>query len=154
MSQAGRVLHLVTPNQFLDSPEWFGVTTDEYFQVSVTALEECSVLVWHRDKIKLQIMEDEHLQAVLDHVVGRDVVRKLMQVNRIHSSLLSEQGCSFFKVQNISEELTLLKNSVQENSDNLSIDEDRDEYDDKKPMISKESNKDKSLIPTIIGIVC
>ena len=33
MSQAGRALHLVNKNQFLDSPEWFGVTTDEYFQV-------------------------------------------------------------------------------------------------------------------------
>ena len=27
------MLHLVNKNQFLDSPEWFGVTTDEYFQV-------------------------------------------------------------------------------------------------------------------------
>ena len=80
VSQAGRALHLVKQNQFLDSPEWFGVTTDEYFQVTVTALEECSIIVWHRDKIKLEIMEDKHLQAVMDHVVGRDVVRKLMQV--------------------------------------------------------------------------
>ena len=80
VSQAGRALHLVTQHQFLDSPEWFGVTTDEYFQVTVTALEECLILVWHRDKIKLEIMEDAHLHAVLDHVVGRDVVRKLMQV--------------------------------------------------------------------------
>ena len=70
----------MTQNQFLDSPEWFGVTTDEYFQVTVTALEECSILVWHRDRIKLEIMEDAHLHAVLDHIVGRDVVRKLMQV--------------------------------------------------------------------------
>ena len=80
VSQAGRVLHLVTPNQFLDSPEWFGVTTDEYFQVSVTAIEECTILVWHRDKVRLQTMGDKHLQAVLDQVVARDVVRKLMQV--------------------------------------------------------------------------
>jgi hypothetical protein len=70
----------VTQNQFLDSPEWFGVTTDEYFQVSVTALEDCSILVWHRDKIKFDIMADPHMQAVFDHVIGRDVVRKLMQV--------------------------------------------------------------------------
>ena len=33
VSQAGRALHLVTKDQFLDSPEWFGVTTDEIFQV-------------------------------------------------------------------------------------------------------------------------
>ena len=96
MSQAGRALHLVNKNQFLDSPEWFGVTTDEYFQVeyfkanatlssvfpqvSVTALEPCTLLTWHRDRVKFCLMEDAKLQAIFDHVVGRDVVRKLMQV--------------------------------------------------------------------------
>lgn len=34
MSQNFRALHIVFPHQFLDSPEWFGVSTDEYFQVS------------------------------------------------------------------------------------------------------------------------
>ena len=37
VSQAGRALHLVTKDQFLDSPEWFGVTTDEIFQVGTRA---------------------------------------------------------------------------------------------------------------------
>jgi len=132
VSQAGRVLHLVTPNQFLDSPEWFGVTTDEYFQVSVTAIEECTILVWHRDKVRLQTMGDKHLQAVLDQVVARDVVRKLMQV------------------QNIAEELQLNKNNVT-TEDNLSIGDDREDYDDKKPMIPKDGSKDGSLMSTIIG---
>ncbi|XP_066906160.1 blood vessel epicardial substance isoform X5 [Halyomorpha halys] len=36
VSQNGRALHIVFPHQFLDSPEWFGVSTDEYFQVSET----------------------------------------------------------------------------------------------------------------------
>ena len=87
MSQAGRALHLVNKNQFLDSPEWFGVTTDEYFQVeyfkanaslsnvfpqvSVTALEPCTLLTWHRDRVKFCLMEDAKLQAIFDHVVGR-----------------------------------------------------------------------------------
>jgi len=34
VSQNYRALHIVFPHQFLDSPEWFGLTTDEYFQVS------------------------------------------------------------------------------------------------------------------------
>ena len=80
--QAGRPLHVVSENQFLDSPEWFGVTTDEYFQVSVTALEECSILVWHRDRLKFHLMADSFLQVVFDHVLGRDVVKKLMQVGK------------------------------------------------------------------------
>eukprot|EP00092_Neocalanus_flemingeri_P001965 GFUD01002097.1.p1 GENE.GFUD01002097.1~~GFUD01002097.1.p1 ORF type:complete len:364 (+),score=117.22 GFUD01002097.1:214-1305(+) len=133
VSQAGRALHLVTPAQFLDSPEWFGVTTDEYFQVSVTALEECSILVWHRDKIKFDIMADPFLQAVFDHVIGRDVVRKLMQVH------------------NISEELKVDKKSASENIDNQSIEEDKEDWDDKKPMIAKETSKETSLMATIIG---
>lgn len=36
VSQNGRALHIVFPHQFLDSPEWFGVSTDEYFQVSMS----------------------------------------------------------------------------------------------------------------------
>ncbi|XP_067642303.1 blood vessel epicardial substance isoform X8 [Eurosta solidaginis] len=34
VSQNQRALHIVFPHQFLDSPEWFGVSTDDYFQVS------------------------------------------------------------------------------------------------------------------------
>lgn len=81
VSQNFRALHIVFPHQFLDSPEWFGVSTDEYFQVSVTAMEESRVLLWHRDKLKLTIITDSFLQAVFDHILGRDVVKKLMQVN-------------------------------------------------------------------------
>lgn len=33
VSQNQRALHIVFPHQFLDSPEWFGVSTDDYFQV-------------------------------------------------------------------------------------------------------------------------
>ncbi|KAK0173515.1 hypothetical protein PV328_006700 [Microctonus aethiopoides] len=81
VSQNGRALHIVFPHQFLDSPEWFGVSTDEYFQVSITAMEESRILLWHRDKLKLSIMTDQFLQAVFDHILGRDVVKKLMQVS-------------------------------------------------------------------------
>ncbi|XP_034939103.1 popeye domain-containing protein 3-like isoform X3 [Chelonus insularis] len=81
VSQNGRALHIVFPHQFLDSPEWFGVSTDEYFQVSITAMEESRILLWHRDKLKLSIMSDQFLQAVFDHILGRDVVKKLMQVS-------------------------------------------------------------------------
>lgn len=45
------------------------------------AMEESRVLVWHRDKLKLSIMSDAFLQAVFDHILGRDVVHKLMQVS-------------------------------------------------------------------------
>ncbi|KRG07554.1 blood vessel epicardial substance isoform X2 [Drosophila mojavensis] len=81
VSQHQRALHIVFPHQFLDSPEWFGVSTDDYFQVSIMAMEESRVLIWHRDKLKLSIMAEPFLQTVFDHILGRDVVKKLMQVS-------------------------------------------------------------------------
>lgn len=46
------------------------------------AMEESRVLIWHRDKLKLSIMSEPFLQAVFDHILGRDVVKKLMQVTQ------------------------------------------------------------------------
>lgn len=41
------------------------------------------MLIWHRDKLKLSIMGDPFLQTVVDHILGRDVVKKLMQVTQV-----------------------------------------------------------------------
>lgn len=46
-------------------------------------MEESRVLIWHRDKLKLSIMAEPFLQAVFDHILGRDVVKKLMQVTQV-----------------------------------------------------------------------
>ncbi|XP_035715777.1 blood vessel epicardial substance [Folsomia candida] len=90
VTQSGRSLHMIHANQFVDSPEYFGVTTDDLFQVSITAVEESRLLVWHRDKLRLVIGGDlkggnklggEFLREMFDHVIGRDVVRKLVQVS-------------------------------------------------------------------------
>ncbi|KAM7347974.1 popeye domain cAMP effector bves isoform 2-T5 [Cochliomyia hominivorax] len=89
VSQNQRALHIVFPHQFLDSPEWFGVSTDDYFQVSIMAMEESRVLIWHRDKLKLSIMSEPFLQTVFDHILGRDVVKKLMQVTQVSESIAS-----------------------------------------------------------------
>lgn len=86
VSQHGHALHIVDSKQFLDSPEWFGVCTNDNYQVSITALEECRLLVWHRDKLKLSISNDPFLQAVFDNILGKDVVKKLL--------LVSESSCN------------------------------------------------------------
>lgn len=86
VSQATKALHIVFPHQFLDSPEWFGVSTDDYFQVSITSMEEARVLIWHRDKLKLSIMTEPFLQIVFEHILSRDVVKKLMQVTQVVST--------------------------------------------------------------------
>lgn len=123
VSQNQRALHIVFQHQFLDSPEWFGVSTDDYFQVyrifillnglchkysndnarksrnqfnsthgvyffcllqvSIMAMEESRVLIWHRDKLRLSIIGEPYLQTVFDHVLGKDVVKKLMQVTQV-----------------------------------------------------------------------
>lgn len=83
VSQNQKALHIVFPNAFLDSPEYFGVSTDDYFQVSITAIDEAKVLIWHRDKLKLSIMSDEFLQIAFDHILAKDVVKKLMQVSQV-----------------------------------------------------------------------
>ena len=51
-------------------------------------------------------------------------------------------------MHNINEELNLSR-SIPESADNLSIGEDKEDYDDKKPMIAKDS----SLLTTIIGTI-
>lgn len=79
-SQNGRGLQIVDKHEFLDSPEWFGVCSTDYYQVTTTALEKCRVVVWNRDKLKLTISGDAFLKAVFDNVVGKDVVKKLLFV--------------------------------------------------------------------------
>jgi len=81
VTQNGRPLHIILPHQFVDSPEYFSVSTDELFQVTITAVEDSRVVVWHRDKLRLKLDEDEFLREMFDHVIGRDVVRKLIQVS-------------------------------------------------------------------------
>lgn len=49
------------------------------------AMEESRVLIWHRDKLRLSIINDSFLQTVFDHILGKDVVKKLMQVTQVSS---------------------------------------------------------------------
>ena len=55
------------------------------------------------------------------------------------------------QVYNINEELNINKLAVPENVDNLSVGEDKDEYDDKRPMIENKEKKDNNLMANIIG---
>ncbi|KAG4077758.1 hypothetical protein HA402_011187, partial [Bradysia odoriphaga] len=92
VSQNQKALHIVFSNQFLDSPEWFGVSTDDFSQVSITAMEDSRILIWHRDKLKLSIMEEPFLQTVFDHILSRDVVKKLMQVTQVSETMAASNG--------------------------------------------------------------
>jgi len=61
-------------------------------KVSATAIEDSRVLIWHRDKLKLSINSDPFLVSVFDHILGRDVVKKLMQVRFFLSFINSPVG--------------------------------------------------------------
>lgn len=74
----GITCHIIDCYQFLESPEWFGMSTTDTYQVSFIALEESQILVWNRDKLKLSISSDRYLQTILDHILGKDIVKKLM----------------------------------------------------------------------------
>lgn len=66
-------------------------------------MEESRVLIWHRDKLKLSIMGDPFLQSVIDHILGRDVVKKLMQVTQVRPSPLSLQSMSKDSLSQVNE---------------------------------------------------
>lgn len=53
------------------------------------AMEDSRVLIWHRDKLKLSIMSEPFLETVFDHILGRDVVKKLMQVTQVRRKTLA-----------------------------------------------------------------
>lgn len=83
----GVTCHIIDCFQFLESPEWFGMNTAETSQVSFIALEESQILVWNRDKLKLSISSDRYLQTILDHILGKDIVKKLMLSLDIDSAM-------------------------------------------------------------------
>lgn len=75
----GILKHLIDSGQFLESPEWFGLSgnTDKH-QVTMVALEDSQMLVWNRDKLKLSISNDRYLQTMLEHILAKDILKKLM----------------------------------------------------------------------------
>lgn len=54
-------------------------------------MEESRILLWHRDKLKLSIIRDEFLQTVLDHILSRDVINKLIQVSKCGTCVKNNQ---------------------------------------------------------------
>jgi hypothetical protein len=130
VSQSQKALHIVFPHQFLDSPEWFGVSTDDYFQVSIMAMEESRILIWHRDKLKLSIMTEPFLQVIFDHILGRDVVKKLMQVTQVlqkTSPNTSIKNLSVFNLMQVNETMAMAQSNGYISYDDSDV----------KPMLNK-----------------
>ncbi|XP_049539821.1 uncharacterized protein LOC125953962 isoform X1 [Anopheles darlingi] len=116
VSQNLKALHIVFARQFLDTPEWFGVPTDDYFQVSIMAMEESRVLVWHRDKLKLSIMTDPFLQTVFEHILSRDVVKKLLQVTQISEKMAQSNNCITSTDDSDDKPMLVAKSKISDNA--------------------------------------
>uniref|UniRef100_A0A0N8BWS7 Popeye domain containing protein n=1 Tax=Daphnia magna TaxID=35525 RepID=A0A0N8BWS7_9CRUS len=87
----GRTLYAVSAMQFLDSAEWFDVSSSDLFQVSVQACEESRVLLWHRHKLQSMLRKDAFLQSVFHQILGHDVVRKLSEASR-NTKIVKSKG--------------------------------------------------------------
>uniref|UniRef100_A0A2M4BKH1 Putative blood vessel epicardial substance n=2 Tax=Anopheles marajoara TaxID=58244 RepID=A0A2M4BKH1_9DIPT len=116
VSQNLKALHIVFARQFLDTPEWFGVPTDDYFQVSIMAMEESRVLVWHRDKLKLSIMADPFLQTVFEHILSRDVVKKLLQATQISEKMAQSNNSITSSGDSEDKPMLVAKSKISDNA--------------------------------------
>lgn len=72
----GKATHAIEKHQFVDSPEWFGLGGDKA-PTTIKAMEVTKLMTWNRDKLKLTIADNDYLKAVLDNILGKDVVKKL-----------------------------------------------------------------------------
>ncbi|KAH9396962.1 hypothetical protein TYRP_003263 [Tyrophagus putrescentiae] len=113
--RGGVTRHIVDCYQFLESPEWFGMNSSDKYQVSIVALEESQLLVWNRDKLKLSISSDRYLQIILDHILGRDIVKKLMLSLDIDSANMSSEKTKLIQTNFPMDQIISL-NTIQDNN--------------------------------------
>ncbi|XP_049840316.1 blood vessel epicardial substance-like, partial [Schistocerca gregaria] len=76
-------LHYITPHQFIDSPEWEAnhSSSDDLFQVTITAEQECVYLCWNRLSLERVLRHRPLLKTVLDCIIGKDITQKLYALN-------------------------------------------------------------------------
>ncbi|EFX82708.1 hypothetical protein DAPPUDRAFT_302399 [Daphnia pulex] len=91
--ERGKTLYVLSPMQFLDSPDWFDDSCDHIYQESIQACEESRVLLWHRDKLQAILHKDLFLQSVFNQILGRDVVHKLSETSR-NTNIVKAKGFS------------------------------------------------------------
>lgn len=74
VSRNQQLLYSVTSMEFIESLDVYEPTLDP-----ITIVEETRVLTWKKSKLS-QLMDDPHLQAVLESVLGRDIGHKLSRL--------------------------------------------------------------------------
>lgn len=86
-------LHFINVHQFVDSPEWEAnhEQSDDVFQVTITAEEDCVYLCWPRMKLERVLRHRPLLKVVLDCIIGKDITQKLYSLNEHLSGLDNER---------------------------------------------------------------
>ncbi|KAL1497062.1 hypothetical protein ABEB36_008087 [Hypothenemus hampei] len=86
-------LHFINQHQFVDSPEWEAnhQQSDDLFQVTITAEEDCIYLCWSRMKLERVLRHRPMLKTVLDAIIGKDITQKLYALNEHLSGLTEER---------------------------------------------------------------
>ncbi|XP_021936877.1 blood vessel epicardial substance-A-like isoform X2 [Zootermopsis nevadensis] len=76
-------LHYIHSHQFIDSPEWEANhdRSEDVFQVTITAEQECLYMCWSRLKLKRVLRHRPGLQVVLSNIIGKDITQKLYSLN-------------------------------------------------------------------------
>ncbi|KAL1131492.1 hypothetical protein AAG570_011109 [Ranatra chinensis] len=76
-------LHYINSYQFIDSPEWEAghVSSDELFQVTITAEEDSMYLCWPKLKLDRVLRHRPTLKVILSNLIGKDITQKLYWLN-------------------------------------------------------------------------
>ena len=53
------------------------------------AVQEARILIWDLDKLKLFILKKPYLQSILDNILGKDVVKKLITITNNYTNFIS-----------------------------------------------------------------
>ncbi|KAE8751453.1 hypothetical protein FOCC_FOCC001700, partial [Frankliniella occidentalis] len=79
----GTHLHHINIHQFVDSPEWEANhdTSENTFQVTISAEEESVYMCWPRMKLSRVLRHRPQVRIVLDTLIGKDITHKLYSLN-------------------------------------------------------------------------
>ncbi|KAG1681968.1 Blood vessel epicardial substance-B [Nymphon striatum] len=114
VSRHSKVLHTVSARSFLDAPEWFYATSNDYYQVSITAAEDSEVLIWNKDKLKLTVYGDKFLQTVLDHILSKDALGKLLCLSNIYIGCVDQSNNIISDIPNMKDDVDSSKLLIKE----------------------------------------
>ncbi|XP_023710710.1 blood vessel epicardial substance-A isoform X2 [Cryptotermes secundus] len=89
-------LHYVQPHQFIDSPEWEANhdNSDDVFQVTITAEQECLYMCWPRLKLERVLRHRPLLKVVLSNIIGKDITHKLYSLNEHLGAVANSDAAS------------------------------------------------------------